>query len=95
MPSLAKHLLNKHEFEYVWPGKFMFDPIGGRFGCYRQVNRANFFISTKQLLWAEKNSLFELAAAASFIISFSIDHRKLFRSVWKKQRYIMAHRIFI
>ena len=42
MPSLAKYLLYKHEFEYVLPGKFMSDPIEGRFGWYRQVNGANF-----------------------------------------------------
>ena len=54
MLSLAKHLLYKHGFDYVLPGKFMSDPIEGRFGWYRQPNGANFFISTKQLLQAEK-----------------------------------------
>ena len=54
MPSLAKHLLYKHGFEYVLPGKFMPDPIEGRFGWYCQENGAHFFISTKQLLQGEK-----------------------------------------
>ena len=54
MPSLAKYLLYKHGFEYVLLGKFMSDPIEGRFGWYRQVIGANFFISTKRLLQAEK-----------------------------------------
>ena len=84
MPSFAKYLLYKDVLNMFLPGKFMFDPIEDRFGWYRQVNGANFFISTKELLQAEKNSLFKLAASASFIISFSIDHRKFFRNVWKK-----------
>ena len=60
MPSLAKHLLYKHEFEYVLPGMFISDPIKGRFGWYCQVNNANFFISKKQLLQAEKNCCLSL-----------------------------------
>ena len=54
LPKLAAHLMQSHGFNYVLSGKFMSDPIEGRFGWYRQVNGGNFFMSIKQLLEAEK-----------------------------------------
>ena len=95
MPSLAKYLLYKHGFEYVSLGKFMSDPIEGRFGWYRQANGANIFISTSGCFRQKKNLLFKLAATAGYIISFPVDHGKFFTSVWKKRRRIMAHGILI
>ena len=50
----AEHLLEKHNFDYVLSGKFLFDPIEGRFGWYRQMNGGNFFMSITQLLQSEK-----------------------------------------
>ena len=44
------NLQMKHEFEYLLPGKLLFDLIEGRFGWYRQWG--NFYISVKQLLLA-------------------------------------------
>ena len=50
----AKHLLERHNFDYVLSGKFLSDPIEGRFGWYRQMNGGNFFMSIMQLLQSEK-----------------------------------------
>ena len=52
--AVTDHLLVKHDFEYVLPGKFVSDPLEARFGWYRQASGGNFFISLKQLLQAEK-----------------------------------------
>ena len=54
IPELALYLIRKHGFHYILPGKFMSDPIEGRFGWYRQMNGGNFFMSSKQLLQSEK-----------------------------------------
>lgn len=54
MIELALHLISKHDFQYVLPGKFTSDPIEGRFGWYRQVNGGNFYMSILQLFHAEK-----------------------------------------
>lgn len=50
----ATHLLESHGFSYVLSGKFLSDPIEGRFGWYRQMNGGNFFMSVTQLLQSEK-----------------------------------------
>jgi len=52
--DLAEHLLENKGFNYVLLGKFSSDPLEGRFGWYRQLSGANFFISCKQLVEAEK-----------------------------------------
>lgn len=54
LADLAAYLLKKHSFEYVLLGKMQSDPLEGRFGIYRQVNGASFFISVRQALLAEK-----------------------------------------
>ena len=54
MNLLAEHFISKHSFIYVLPGKFCSDPLEGRFGWYRQVNKGNFFMSINQLFQAEK-----------------------------------------
>ena len=54
IPELATYLQERHGFSYVLTGKFMSDPIEGRFGWYHQVNGGNFFMSVKQVLEAEK-----------------------------------------
>ena len=53
-PEVLKHLQSRHGFLYILSGKFTSNPIEGRFGCYRQVNGGNYFMSIKQLLEAEK-----------------------------------------
>ena len=54
LPMLADYLIKMHGFSYVLLGKFCSDPIEARFGCYRQMNGGNFFMSIKQLLESEK-----------------------------------------
>ena len=43
MHELAVYLQLRHGFSYVLPGKFLSDPIEGRFGWYRQVHGGNFY----------------------------------------------------
>ena len=52
--KLAKYLETKHRYEYLFPGKLLFDPTEGHFGWYGQVVWGNFYVSVKQLLLAEK-----------------------------------------
>ena len=54
LADLAVYLLKKHNFNYVLLGKFQSDPLEGRFGIYRQLNGASFFMSVRQVLLAEK-----------------------------------------
>ena len=54
VPALAEYLQEQHGFKYLLSGRLMSDPIEGRFGWYRQCNGANFFVSVKQVLTAEK-----------------------------------------
>ena len=56
MIELVKYMHTTHNFAYVLPGKYMSDPIEARFGYYRQANNGNFFMSIKQLLFAEKTN---------------------------------------
>jgi len=51
--DLAHYLLH-HDFEYVLLGKINSDPLERRFGWYRQLAGANYFISVRQFLEAEK-----------------------------------------
>ena len=55
MIELVKYMHTTHNFAYALPGKYMLNPIEGRFGWYTQANGGNFFMSIKQLLLAEKN----------------------------------------
>lgn len=50
----AVYLIEKHNFDYVLLAKFLSDPLEGRFGLYRQLNGASFFMSVRQVLLAEK-----------------------------------------
>lgn len=50
----AEHLLQNETFDSVLLGKVSPDPKVGRFGWWRQLNGANFFISCTQLMEAEK-----------------------------------------
>ena len=54
MANLATHLLKNKGMNKVLLGKFSSDPIEKRFGQFRQLSGANFFISVRQLLDAEK-----------------------------------------
>jgi hypothetical protein len=54
VPSLARYLLDKEELSFLLLGKFNSDPIERRFGHYRQLAGANYFLSVRQFLEAEK-----------------------------------------
>ncbi len=54
LAGLAAHLIENHAFSYVLLGKLQSDPLEGRFGMYRQLNGASFFVSVHQVLQAEK-----------------------------------------
>ena len=58
MIELVKYMHTTHNFAYVLPGKYISDPIEGRFGWYRQANAGNLFTSIKQLLLGEKKFVF-------------------------------------
>ena len=54
IPELAKHLLERHGFQYVLTGKLTCESLEGRFGWYRHTNGGNFLIFVKHLLHSEK-----------------------------------------
>ena len=54
MANLATYLMEYKGMSKVLLGKFSSDPIEKRFGQFRQLSGANFFISVRQLLDAEK-----------------------------------------
>ena len=54
MPELAEYLLEKKSLDFVLLGQISSDPIEKRFGQYRQLAGANYFLSVRQFLEAEK-----------------------------------------
>lgn len=52
--DLCEKLFEGGDFYYLLLGKLSSDPIEARFGAYRQMAGANYYISCKQLLEAEK-----------------------------------------
>ena len=52
--GLTQHLLEEKGFQYVLLGFFNSDPLEGRFGWWRQLSGANFYISVRQVLENEK-----------------------------------------
>ncbi len=53
--EVAVSLLEKEEYSYVLLGHLQSDPIEKRFGWYRQLAGANYFVSLRQILEAEKS----------------------------------------
>ena len=53
-PDLAKYLLENKQLGFVLLGKVGSDPIERRFGCYRQLAGANYYLSVRQFIEAEK-----------------------------------------
>ena len=53
--GLARHMLIHNQFSYVLLGQFQSDAIEKRFGWYRQLSGANYFVSVRQVLEAEKS----------------------------------------
>ena len=60
VPELAQYFHEKFDFCYILTEKFTSDPIEARFGWYRPVNGGNFFMSSKQVLEAQKIRRFSL-----------------------------------
>lgn len=54
IPELVQYLLEDKMLSYVLLGKINSDPIERRFGHYRQLSGANYFLSVRQFLEAEK-----------------------------------------
>jgi len=54
LPLAANYLLNEKKFIYVLLGLFQSDPIEKHFGWYRQLCGANYYVSVRQILEAEK-----------------------------------------
>jgi len=52
--DLAIYLQYTHGFSYVLIGKFLSDPVEGRFEWYRQAHGDNCYISIHQILQAKK-----------------------------------------
>lgn len=52
--KLARYLINQKKLNTVLLGKFGSDVIEKRFGWFRQLSGANFYVSVKQILEAEK-----------------------------------------
>lgn len=52
--SICKYLFSTLNYCYVLLGSLQSDPIEERFGWYRQMSGANYFVSLKQLLDSEK-----------------------------------------
>jgi len=53
--DLCHYLLETSNLDYILLGKVNSDPIERRFGFYRQLAGANFFVSLKQFFEGEKN----------------------------------------
>ena len=51
--GLARHMLIHNQFSYVLLGQFQSNTIEKRFGWYRQLRGANYFVSVRQVLEAE------------------------------------------
>ncbi|QQP55091.1 Putative LOC101234274, partial [Caligus rogercresseyi] len=59
LQELANYLLTEKGFQYALLGKINSDPLEHRFGWYRQLVRANYFISVRQFLEAERKIRFK------------------------------------
>ncbi|KAG1681471.1 THAP domain-containing protein 1 [Nymphon striatum] len=74
LPAIAQYLLELG-FQYVLLGQLQSDVIESRFGRYRQMSGANYFVSVKQILEAE------LKIKAASLLKFSgIDQLNLLTS---------------
>ena len=51
---MAQHVIEKHKFKYVLLGQVQSDRLERRFGRYRQLCGANYFLGVRQILEAEK-----------------------------------------
>lgn len=54
IPLLCDYLINDLKFKYVLTGNFQSDSLEARFGWYRQLSGANYYLSVKQILENER-----------------------------------------
>jgi hypothetical protein len=54
LPKVAKYILERKSLTFVLFGKLSSDPIEKRFGQYRQLAGANYFLSVRQFVESEK-----------------------------------------
>ncbi len=54
LPQVASYLMQEKKFPQVLLGQLQSDPIEKRFGWYRQLAGANYYVSVRQILEAEK-----------------------------------------
>ncbi|KAG1674549.1 Histone H2B.3 [Nymphon striatum] len=77
LPALAKYAFEELGFQYVLLGMFQSDPIESRFGWYRQLSGANYYVSAKQVIESEEKikaiSLMKFTNFALNSVSNSID----------------------
>ncbi|XP_047121284.1 uncharacterized protein LOC124804943 [Schistocerca piceifrons] len=52
--QIIPYLFEKYDIDYILLGKFQSDDLEGRFGCYRQLSGANYYISYIQVLENER-----------------------------------------
>ncbi len=52
--AMSRYMVDRLGFNYILLGKFQSDSLESRFGWYRQLSGANYFISPKQLLQSER-----------------------------------------
>ena len=76
LADLAVHLIQNHGFSYVLLGKLQSDALEARFGIYRQLNGASFFMSIRQVLHAEKKirvlNLMQMGVVAAAVLSSNV-----------------------
>lgn len=57
--QLIPYLFEKYKIDYILLGKFQSDNLEGRFGSYRQLSGANYYISYMQILENERKLRFK------------------------------------
>ncbi|XP_047001265.1 uncharacterized protein LOC124617949 [Schistocerca americana] len=57
--QIIPYLFEKYDIDYILLGKFQSDDLEGRFGCYRQLSGANYYISYIQILENERKLRFK------------------------------------
>lgn len=71
--NLIPYLFQNYEIDYILLGKFQTDALESRFGSYRQMSGANYYISFVQLIESERKLRFK----NSIIISTKNDNISL------------------
>lgn len=74
LAALCRYLLTEKSFHYVLLGFMQSDNLEGRFGWYRQLSGANYFISLRQVRESEKKiRIISLLKQSGFTVSDASD----------------------